>query len=132
MPILSNVLYAPRFAGGTLTMTSCMLSGNSAGAGGGIFNLPSGTLTLGNCTQCSIGAYEADGFSPEPCVGDCDGTGSATIDEIITLVNIALGTAQPSACPDGVPSGAQVDIALIIQAVNAALNGCGSAAAATM
>jgi len=76
-------------------------------------------------TQCSIGAYEADGFSPEPCVGDCDGTGSATVDELVTLVNVALGNAQPSACPHGVPSGADVDIALIIQAVNAALNGCG-------
>ena len=48
-----------------------------------------------------------------------------TIDELITLVNIALGTAQASACPHGVPSGADVDVALIIQAVNVALNGCG-------
>jgi cysteine-rich repeat protein/predicted outer membrane repeat protein len=76
-------------------------------------------------TECSIGAYEADAFSPEPCVGDCDGTGSVTIDELITLVNIALGTAQASACPHGVPSGAEVDVALIIHAVNVALNGCG-------
>jgi hypothetical protein len=49
-----------------------------------------------------------------------------TVDEVITLVNIALGNAQPSACQDGVPSGAEVDIALIIQAVNSALNGCGN------
>jgi hypothetical protein len=48
-----------------------------------------------------------------------------SIDEIITLVNLALGTVQPSACPHGIPSGAQVDIALIIQAVNNALNDCG-------
>jgi hypothetical protein len=75
--------------------------------------------------QCSIGAYEADAFSPESCVGDCDGTGSVTVDEIITLVNIALGNAQTSACPHGVPSGAEVNVALIIQAVNVALNGCG-------
>jgi len=47
-----------------------------------------------------------------------------TIDEIITLVNIALGTAQTSACPHGVPSGADVDVALIIRAVNVALTGC--------
>jgi cysteine-rich repeat protein len=76
-------------------------------------------------TQCSIGAYEADAFSSEACTGDCGGTGSVTIDEIITLVNIALGNAQPSACPHGVPDGAEVNIALIIQAVNAALSGCG-------
>ncbi len=58
------------------------------------------------------------------CVGDCNNDGAVTIDELITLVNIALGTAQPSACPHGIPSGAEVDVALIIQAVNAALIGC--------
>jgi len=76
-------------------------------------------------TQCSIGAFEADAFSPEPCVGDCDGTGGVTIDELITLVNIALGNAQASTCPHGVPSGAEINVALIIQAVNNTLNGCG-------
>jgi len=30
-------------------------------------------------TQCSIGAYEADAFSSELCVGDCGGTGSVTV-----------------------------------------------------
>jgi hypothetical protein len=40
------------------------------------------------------------------------------------MVNIALGNAQPSACPHGIPSGAEVDIALIIQAVNNALSSC--------
>ena len=58
------------------------------------------------------------------CVGDCDGGGSVTIDELITLVSIALGTAPPAACAHGVARGAAVDIALIIQAVNHALNGC--------
>ena len=43
---------------------------------------------------------------------------------LLTLVGIALGNARPSACPNGVPSGAEVDIALILQAVNNALNGC--------
>jgi len=56
---------------------------------------------------------------------DNGGTGSVTVNEIITLVNIALGNAQPSACPYDVPSAADVDVALIIQAVNVALTGCG-------
>ena len=47
-----------------------------------------------------------------------------TIDEIITLVNIALGSANAGACAAALPSGATVDIALIIQAVNHALIGC--------
>jgi hypothetical protein len=54
--------------------------------------------------------------------GDCSGTGSVTISGIITLVNIALGTAEASACPHGIPSGSEVNIALIIQAVNNALS----------
>jgi hypothetical protein len=64
--------------------------------------------------------------APPLCVGDCDGGSILTIDELITLVNIALGSAQPSACAHGVPAGATVDIALIIQAVNNTLNGCGA------
>ncbi len=59
------------------------------------------------------------------CVGDCDGSGDVTVNELIALVNIALGNAPASACNNGVPSGRAVDIALIVQAVNDALNGCG-------
>jgi hypothetical protein len=64
--------------------------------------------------------------TPRPCIGDCDEDGSVTVDEIIITVNSALGTTQPSACPRGVPSGAEVNVALIIQAVNNALTGCGA------
>jgi hypothetical protein len=39
-------------------------------------------------------------------------------------VNIALGNAAPSACPQGIPSGRQVTVTLIVQAVNNALKGC--------
>jgi len=43
--------------------------------------------------------------------------------ELITLVDIVLDTALPSACANGVPGGAAVDIAFIVQAVpSSALN----------
>jgi hypothetical protein len=42
-----------------------------------------------------------------------------------STVNIALGNADATACPNGIPSGAQVDVALILTAVNNALRGCG-------
>jgi pimeloyl-ACP methyl ester carboxylesterase len=58
------------------------------------------------------------------CIGDCNGDHAVTIDELVTLVNIALDTAPPSACSLGVPTGAEVNIALIIAAVNSALNTC--------
>jgi len=47
-----------------------------------------------------------------------------TVDELITLVNIALGNTLPSACAHGIPDGAVLDIALLIRAVNDALGGC--------
>jgi hypothetical protein len=60
------------------------------------------------------------------CVGDCAGADTVAINDLVTLVNIALGTTQPSACPNGgLPLGGEVDVAVIIQAVNNALNGCG-------
>jgi hypothetical protein len=60
--------------------------------------------------------------TPTPeVVGDCAGVGSVTVADLITFVNIALGNALPSACPDGIPSGSAVDIGLIIRAVNNAL-----------
>jgi hypothetical protein len=59
------------------------------------------------------------------CAGDCNDDGTVTVDEILTLVNIALGNADATACPNGIPSGAQVDVALILTAVNNALHGCG-------
>jgi hypothetical protein len=65
------------------------------------------------------------------CVGDCDGGGAVTVNEIIVLVNMALGTTQLAACPKGIPPAitdpSQINVALIIQAVNAALNGCNPA-----
>src|SRR5262249_11889839 len=65
------------------------------------------------------------------CTGDCSGSGNVTVAGIIVLVNIALGTAQPSACPDGIPAGESVNVALIVQAVNNALNGCSPVATPT-
>ncbi len=75
-------------------------------------------------TNCSIGAVEAHSPTATACVGDCDGSGEVTVDELITLVNIDLGTSSPLACANGIPSGAAIDITLIIQAVNIALNNC--------
>ena len=74
-------------------------------------------------TRCSIGAYEPGRSGT--CVGDCDAGGSVTVEKIITLVNIVLGNAELAACPAGIPNGAAVDIALILQAVNNTLSGCG-------
>lgn len=62
------------------------------------------------------------------CVGDCDGGGAVTVDEIVKGVSIALGTQSLDQCPQFDCNGTgQVTIDCIINAVSAALNGCPSA-----
>ena len=77
---------------------------------------------------CSIGAYEYN--SPGPpmgCAGDCNHNGAVTVTELVTLVNIALGTANVSACMAGDANGdGAITINEVIIAVNAGLSGCGS------
>jgi len=63
---------------------------------------------------------------PPLCVGDCSGSHTVSVNDIIAMVDIALGTADPSTCPDGIPTNVVVGIADIIQATDHALNGCGS------
>jgi len=59
------------------------------------------------------------------CVGDCDGSGAVTVDELLTMVNIALGIADVSACEAGDANrDGQVTIDEILSAVNAALTSC--------
>jgi len=65
--------------------------------------------------------------SPTPtpaCDGDCDGDHLVIINEVMTLVSIALGDAPPSDCLRGILNGRDVDITAIIQAVGNALNDC--------
>lgn len=68
------------------------------------------------------------GPSPTPgqgCVGDCDGNGTVTVDEIVTMVNVALGTQSVSNCPPGDPSGdGSVTVDEILTAIQNALAGC--------
>jgi hypothetical protein len=70
-------------------------------------------------------ATPTDTPTPITCTGDCDESGGVTINEIISMVNIALGTAQLSTCPlgDADESGA-IEINEIVAAVSDALNGC--------
>jgi hypothetical protein len=41
------------------------------------------------------------------CVGDCNDSSAVTIDELLTMVSIALSNAQPSVCPSDLPSAAR-------------------------
>lgn len=64
--------------------------------------------------------------TPEPvCVGDCSGDGFVTVDEILLLVGIALGSNDISVCPAGDASGdGDITVDEILSAVRRALEGC--------
>ncbi len=66
--------------------------------------------------------------SPNRCAGDCDESGSVTIDELVTLVGIAFESMPIETCEAGNPDGNR-EIALneIVTAVSSALRGCASA-----
>src|SRR5262249_27945841 len=59
------------------------------------------------------------------CTGDCNANGSVTVDEILTAVNIALGSLPVSACtPADADGSGTVTIDEILAAVNFALTAC--------
>lgn len=63
--------------------------------------------------------------APAQCVGDCDGSDTVTVNEIVTGAAIALGTEDVGQCPefDADHSGT-VTVNELIVAVNNALSGC--------
>jgi hypothetical protein len=85
-------------------------AGRSAGSG---YELEGGFLT--------VAGVEGGGG----CVGDCNTDVQVTVDELVTMVNIALGNSGIAQCPAGDSSGdGLVTVDEILTAVNNALNGC--------
>ena len=126
-PVTPGVLYAG--TGGRVFKSTDAGATWSAFSTGFAANPNVNALVIEPKTPTKLYAATDDGvFSiqqlPVSCVGDCDGNGQGTIDELVTLMKIALG--KPLSCPSGVPAGATVDVSLILQAVNNDLNGCPS------
>lgn len=62
---------------------------------------------------------------PSECAGDCNYNNDVAVNELITMVSIALGQSPMSRCPAGNANGdGEISIGEIITAVNRALNGC--------
>jgi len=60
-----------------------------------------------------------------PCVGDCDGDGEVTVNELIVMVNIALGNTPLTGCVAGdADHSGDITIDEILRAVNNALHSC--------
>ena len=83
-----------------------------------------GTLALIGGALCILFGVTPVSAQDE-CAGDCDGSESVGVNELIIGVNIALGNADIGTClafdRDG--SG-DVSIGELIAGVNASLNGC--------
>jgi len=113
--IASNTAVSPQL------LSQAALSGDGTAALIGAY-----TKTVsGNDEQGA--AYVFVLLTPTPsCAGDCNGDGQVTVDEILTMVNIALGNANISTCLAGDANhDGQITIDEILTAVNNALNGCG-------
>jgi hypothetical protein len=62
---------------------------------------------------------------PSGCVGNCDYSSGVTVDEILTMVNVALGNTTIGVCEAGDANGdGQITVDEILGAVNHALSGC--------
>jgi len=80
---------------------------------------PTATPQSGQPTPTPVG--------PVLCVGDCDTDFQVTVDEILTMVNIALGLGSITPCTRGdLNMDGQITVDEILVAVNNALNGCPS------
>ena len=84
-------------------------------------------LTKGAILQSRVTTAVSFDVPSGACVGDCNGDHRVAVNELIQMVNIALGAADVSTCLAGDPN-ADGDIAVneIVAGVNNALNGCPS------
>ena len=79
-------------------------------------------LAVSMAAMCVIGRGAALG---QECAGDCEGSNSVSINELIGCVRIALGSEAVGVCDAcDVDGSTLVSIDELVAAVNAALNGC--------
>jgi hypothetical protein len=65
------------------------------------------------------------GSCADPCAGDCDGSGVVNVDELVTMIAIALGNAEASGCIAGdKDGGGSIEVDDIIAALHSSLAGC--------
>jgi photosystem II stability/assembly factor-like uncharacterized protein len=127
-PSMPSTLYAATEGAGVFKSTDGASSWQAFNAG--LSNLIVFALAIEPTMPGTLyaGTYAGGVFAIQQfdsCIGDCDDSGDVRVNELVTLMSIGLDDASPAACPNGVPSGATIGIALIIQAVNNGLNGCG-------
>lgn len=102
--------------------------------------LPSGAAAQGTALKCDravnasiealseLECFTSTRASSAECPGDCNGSAVVSIDELLTLVNMAIGNAAASACTAGdVDHDGAIQTREVISAVSSALSGCDAA-----
>ncbi len=80
-----------------------------------------------NMYQGAAYVFALSASIPVTCVGDCNGDALVTVDEILVMVNIAIGAEPVQSCVAGDANGdGFITVDEILAAVNNALNGCGA------
>jgi hypothetical protein len=75
-------------------------------------------------TDSNLGTVRVS-VSGVACAGDCDGSAEVTVDELVHMVNVALGVLPMGGCSAGDLNGdGEISIDEIVAAVNVALTGC--------
>lgn len=132
---LPTMLSAPVFnAGSGLVLGMAIHRDLSAGGAVSAF-VPAPPAPRNNAGQS--GTLPAQGPTPTAtatatpgagtCIGDCNGGRRVSIDDILLMVNIALGQADASACLAGDKNhDGKISVDELIAAVDNALNGCPS------
>ncbi len=59
-----------------------------------------------------------------PCAGDCNGDGVVSVDELVTLADIALDEQDVAACPARASHDGRITVDDIVRAVTHAISGC--------
>jgi hypothetical protein len=87
-------------------------------------------IMMQRCVRIAVVAIvlATSGLGLADCVGDCNGDGSVTIDEVLRGVNIVLGSTALAECADLDRNGdSTVTIDEVLAAVVGALDGCDTA-----
>jgi hypothetical protein len=79
---------------------------------------------VGLLAACLLGTW-LGAAAAGACIGDCNGDGEVTVNEVVVAVNIALGVFDVGQCPNADRDGdGEVTIDELLVGVNDALNGC--------
>lgn len=79
-------------------------------------------LSSGGASVC---AAPSETPGPRACFGDCSGDGQVTVNEILVLIEIALGAQPIASCANGdIDGDGQISVDELLTAVSLALAGC--------